>query len=56
LLGWLGGRLQDDELNTASRRLEEAIGAALSHAHNHTPDLGGKNNTQGFANAVLAAL
>lgn len=56
LLGWLGGRLRNEELNTVSRRLEEAIGAALSHTQNHTPDLGGKNNTQGFANAVLASL
>ena len=56
LLGWLGGRLQSEKLNTASRRLEAAIAGALSYAQNHTPDLGGKNTTQGFGNAVLAAL
>jgi 3-isopropylmalate dehydrogenase len=56
LLGWLGGRLQSDKLNDASRRLEEAIASALAHSQNHTADLGGKNSTQGFANAVLTAL
>ena len=56
LLGWLGGRLQSDKLGSASRRLEAAIASALSFPHNHTPDLGGKNTTQGFGNAVLTAL
>ena len=56
LLGWLGGRLQSEKLSTASLRLEEAIASALSFPHNHTADLGGKNSTQGFANAVQTAL
>jgi len=56
LLGWLGARLQSEQLNTASRRLETAIASVLSRAQNHTPDLGGDNTTEGFGNAVLTAL
>ena len=56
LLGWLGGRHANDALTRASRRLEEAVAAALADASNHTPDLGGDCTTTGFAEAVIAAL
>jgi len=56
LLGWLGARHASAPLEDASRRLEEAVARALADAANHTPDLGGKATTEGFADAVVAAL
>ena len=56
LLGWLAAGSSSEKLNLASQRLESAIAAVLADAQNHTPDLGGSNNTAGFGEALLAAL
>jgi 3-isopropylmalate dehydrogenase len=56
LLGWLGGRHGRAALEQASERLENAIAQVLADPANHTPDLGGGNSTEGFGNAVVAAL
>jgi 3-isopropylmalate dehydrogenase len=56
LLGWLGARHRRPALEQASQRLEQAVARALADPATHTPDLGGRNDTRGFADAVLAAL
>ncbi len=56
LLGWLGARHESAALRNASERLEEAVARVLSDPANHTPDLGGRNTTEGFGQAVVAAL
>jgi isocitrate/isopropylmalate dehydrogenase len=56
LLGWLGGRHGNAALEQASERLENAIAQVLANPANHTPDLGGRNTTEGFGEAVVTAL
>ncbi len=56
LLGWIGGRHDNAALRDASDRLENAVAKALADPGNHTPDLGGRNTTEGFGHAVTAAL
>ncbi len=56
LLGWMGARHGSRSLEQASQRLEEGVARALADPANHTPDLGGRATTEGFADAVLAAL
>ncbi|MDQ7801075.1 MAG: isocitrate/isopropylmalate dehydrogenase family protein [Armatimonadota bacterium] len=55
LFEWLGRRFDDPAATEAARRLEEAVGAALS-AGVRTPDLGGSATTAEFARAVRARL
>jgi 3-isopropylmalate dehydrogenase len=56
LLGWLGGRLDNEGLGRASQALEAAVARALSDPAHHTPDLGGSAGTDAFGDAVVAAL
>ncbi|WP_249200668.1 isocitrate/isopropylmalate dehydrogenase family protein [Thetidibacter halocola] len=56
LLDWMGRRLQDKALGTAAVAIEAALEAVLSVPEQRTRDLGGKNGTAAFTDAVIAEL
>ena len=56
LLEELGRRTSRNDLAQASASMFKAVELALGDPASHTPDLGGKNSTEGFGKAVLAAL
>jgi 3-isopropylmalate dehydrogenase len=56
LIEELGRRTSRNDLAEAAASMFKAIELTLNDPASHTPDLGGKNSTQGFGEAVLAAL
>jgi 3-isopropylmalate dehydrogenase len=56
LLAWLAERRGDAALGRAGQAMQAAVDATLERGKTLTPDLGGKANTQQFADAVVATL
>lgn len=56
LLEWLGIRHNKPAFQQAYRAIQAAVDAALADANARTGDLGGRGNTQSFADAVVKQL
>ena len=56
LLEWLGIRHNKPASQQAYRAIQAAVDAALADANARTGDLGGRGNTQSFADAVVKQL
>jgi 3-isopropylmalate dehydrogenase len=56
LLAWLGDRHGDAALSEASRRIEDAVSAALAAGEAQTPDLGGRCRTQEAGDRIVRRL
>jgi 3-isopropylmalate dehydrogenase len=56
MLNWLGNKRGDDRLEAAWKGIDEAVDAVLIEGKVRTPDLGGKNNTKDFGDAVAKAI
>jgi len=56
LLDWLGRRRGEDGLRRAASAMSTAVDTALARGDALTPDLGGRANTDAFADAVIARL
>jgi 3-isopropylmalate dehydrogenase len=56
LLVWLGEHRNDPALRRAGSLMQEAVDATLAQGKALTPDLGGKADTETFADAVMSTL
>ncbi len=56
LLDWLGETHRRDDLKSASKKYNDAINAVLLESANHTADLGGKQSTKKFGDAVVTQI
>lgn len=56
LLDWMGRREADAALGMAARAIDAALEAVLCVPEMRTPDLGGRNGTRSFTDAVIARL
>ncbi len=56
MLNWLGDLKSDERLKDAWKGIDKAVDDVLIEGSIRTPDLGGKNNTQEFGDAVAKAI
>ncbi len=56
LLNWLGVKHESPDLIHAGKAVDTALDKVLLEVENRTPDLGGKQNTSGFAELVRKAI
>ena len=56
MLNWLGNKRGDDRLKAAWKGIDKAVDDVLIEGSVMTPDLGGKNGTQEFGDAVAKAI
>ena len=56
MLNWLGDKRGDDRLKAAWKGIDKAVDGVLIEGRVRTPDLGGKNGTHEFGDAVAEAI
>jgi 3-isopropylmalate dehydrogenase len=56
MLNWLGEKRGDQRLKEAWKGIDGAVDKTLSEREVRTPDLGGRNNTREFGDALVKAL
>jgi 3-isopropylmalate dehydrogenase len=56
MLNWLGDKRGDDRLKAAWKGIDKAVDDVLIEGKVRTPDLGGKNGTHEFGDAVAIAI
>jgi 3-isopropylmalate dehydrogenase len=56
MLNWLGDKRGDDRLKAAWKGIDKAVDDVLIEGRVRTPDLGGKNGTHEFGDAVAKAI
>ena len=56
MLNWLGDKRGDDRLKAAWKGIDRAVDDVLIEGRVRTPDLGGKNSTHEFGDAVVKAI